>query len=131
MLPLRALPRPNRWSIVFTYKRTLPKPWRSSFASRSKYSKRQRNAVQEKHVLLPGRRRLKKSHKSVVLVIASKSAYISGSGNCISKDTTKSRLPSSSELVRARSTVPSNRKRLHRRDDDLALLPSLTPPFPT
>jgi hypothetical protein len=65
-----------------------------------------------------------------VLVIANKCVFISGSGNCIGKAATKSRLPSSSESVRVKSTVPSNRKRLHRRSDDLALLPSLIPTFP-
>ncbi len=112
-------------------RRTLPKPWRSSFASRSVRSKWRREAAQAKHVLLRGQQYLKRLRKSVVLVIANESACISGSGNCIGKAATKSRLPSSSESVRAGSTVPSNRKRLHLRDDDLALLPSLIPTFPT
>jgi len=58
------------WLIVFTYRRTLPKPWRSSFASRSVCLKRRPEAAQAKHILLLRRRCLKKSHKSVVLVIA-------------------------------------------------------------
>jgi transposase len=35
-------------------RRTLPKPWSSSFASRSMCSKRRRKAAQEKHGLLSG-----------------------------------------------------------------------------
>ena len=111
-------------------RRTLPKPWRSSFARRSGCSKRRRNAAQAKHVLLRGQQYLKRLRKSVVRVIANESACISGSGNGIGKAATKSRLPNSSASVRAGSTVPSNRKRLHRRSDDLALLPSLIPTFP-
>jgi putative NAD(P)-binding protein len=68
--PRTALLRPNRWSIVFTYRKTLPKPWRSSFASRSVCSKRRPDAAQAKHILLPGRRCLRKLHRNVVLVIA-------------------------------------------------------------
>jgi transposase len=50
-------------------RRTLPKPWRNSFASASASSKRRREATQEKRVLLRGLRCRKKSHTSGVLVI--------------------------------------------------------------
>ena len=103
-----------------------------------KFFRKQERALKKATQRSTGKTRLrereryrKKSHKSVVLVIANACAFISGSGNCIEKATTKSRLPSSSESVRAVSIVPSNKKRLHLRDDDLALLPSLILTCPT
>jgi hypothetical protein len=132
-LPPRALPRPNRWSIVLTYRRTLPKPWSSSFASRSVCSKRQPKAAQERHVLQRGQRCRNKSHKSAVLVIANACFFISGSGNCIEQDITKSRLRrlvgvSSRSVYRAlaQATPPPT---LRRARSSSIVDPSLSAPF--
>jgi transposase len=77
-------------------RRTSPKPWRTSFANRSVCSKRRGEAAQERHILWPGRRCLRKSHTSVVLVIANTCAFINGFGSSIERDTIKSRLLNSS-----------------------------------
>jgi hypothetical protein len=57
-------------SLAAYFIRTLPKPWRSSFADRNVRSKRRYKVAQAKHVLLRGQQDLKRLHKSVVLVIA-------------------------------------------------------------
>jgi len=52
-------------------------------------SKWQRAKGQEKHVLQPKRSCRRKSHQNAVLVIANRSVFISGSGNCIDRDASR------------------------------------------